>query len=932
MPRALRVVALCAVATALGFLPLDRAVFGSNAAEFGVWRITTAGCVAAAYFGLRVVAPTVCGLAIVSAMGVMLLAVISRTGGVTSNYYAGLIVLFGALPVLLPLVVRQVAVACGLLIVGFCVLGPFSAIGRDTGLIHVVFLVTATGVSMAAAHLLDAVRYEAYDRQYELELARDHLAELDVAKSRFTANVHHELRTPLTLMLAPLEAIRGGDLGSYPANLESTFSTMHSNGLRLLRLINDLLDLAKIESEQLSIARRPIDVGRVLSSVVDGARAMADRKGVGLRFEASVGELCADPDALERIAVNLVGNALKFTDVGTVTISVDAASAASGMGPGAVHIKVQDTGMGIPQEQIEKIFDRFAQVDGSATRRHEGTGIGLSLVSELVGLHGGQVWAESEGEGLGATIHVVLPFGEPDVDPANEAAILADGSGDALSASAAFDAIRRIDVEAFDSASADRRGRLEELKRSVSRWEQQRGNAGSGTTVIAHPPGTPEVVVAEDNSEMRDLLCLLIGREFVVRPCCNGRDALDSVRDRPPMLVVTDVMMPEMSGTELCKAIKGDSRCNAVPVILVTSKAEREMKIEGLELGADDYVTKPFHPRELMARVRGLVRVSVLQREIARQNEVLERSNAELKSALAELKEAEVQLVQAERLAAVGELSAGVAHEVNNPLNFALNSLSLLRSYVARFQDVASAIKDLEVSDPRLLERQIAELESMKERLGFDELPDEFNELIGIVTDGLDRTSRLVGDLRDFAAPHRGSRVPVDLRSGLESTVQLMSHQIREARCSLVTDYGTLRPVVLGDPGAINQVFLNLLKNALEAFDARGGGVVTVRLEVARGRVCVVVEDDGPGMGNDVQSRLFEPFFTTKSTGSGAGLGLSMCRRIVEEHQGEIGVKSTHGEGTTFRVWLPLATPDGIPTSDAGTGESAPPAPDGAAA
>src|SRR5208283_3958091 len=206
------------------------------------------------------------------------------------------------------------------------------------------------------------------------------------------ANIHHELRTPLTLVLSPLEAMLGGEFGEISEGVRGYLHTMEVNALRLLKLINNLLDLAKAESQELRLRRRGLDPGRALIDVVAGARPMAERKNV----------------ALEKIVMNLVGNALKFTDANG-RIEVTAKSEGDG-----IRITVGDTGVGIQPDQLDRIFNRFAQVDTSATRKHEGTGIGLSLVKELVQLHGGRVWAESEGLGLGARFHVFLPRGEED--------------------------------------------------------------------------------------------------------------------------------------------------------------------------------------------------------------------------------------------------------------------------------------------------------------------------------------------------------------------------------------------------------------------------------------------------------------------------------------------------------------------------------------
>jgi signal transduction histidine kinase len=748
--------------------------------------------------------------------------------------------------------------------------------------------------------LLDRMRFSDFKQRRALEQASNELRELDRAKSRFTANIHHELRTPLTLMLSPLDALRSGDFGEVPEVVERALRTMHSNGMRLLKLINNLLDLAKIESEDLSIRRALVDVAQMAAELVEGARPTAERKGIGLEFEGfqDVSFAYVDPDAFEKIIVNLIGNSLKFTEQGRIVVSGESCEE-------GIHITVSDTGIGIPEAQLEKVFNRFAQVDASATRKHEGTGIGLSLVRELVQLHGGRVWAESDGEGCGTQMHVILPNGEADAE--EEQPVLQSSSGRALTAAGSFEAIAsEISLELDEGGEH----RFTQMEQSVERWEGARAEPNGEELAPRHPPGTPEVLVAEDNAEMRRLLAFLIGREFVVRVASNGRTALEAVRESAPELVVTDVMMPEMSGTELCRALKEDPATRGIPVMLVTSKAEREMKIEGLELGADDYVTKPFHPRELLARVRSLVRLRQLQEEIAAQNVSLEASNADLERTLSELKEAEVQLVQAERLAAVGELSAGVAHEVNNPLNFARNSLATLRTYVDDLRNVAQRVGELDTSQPSTLSAQLEELEQKKAELGFDELADGLTELVGIVNEGLGRTSRLVSDLRDFATPGRGENLPVDVRSGLRSTIHLLGHKFRESRAEVNLELDQEVPAVMGDAGALNQVFLNVLKNAAEAIEGKGGAIqVTANGEAAQVVVCV--RDTGPGMEAAVKARLFEPFYTTKVAGKGTGLGLSMSRRIVERHGGSIEIESEPGEGTCVTVRLPAEGVDG---------------------
>ncbi len=842
------------------------------------------------YFFTARTHPLASAFAACLAGGAMLLMVTQGTGGVESSYYVGLVLLFIGLGVLLPLSGVQAASIVSALLAAYTALPLLEDKAANWELfgLHFFFLSAAAFEGVMSCMLLNRMRFVDFKQRRELERARDELREMDRAKSRFTANIHHELRTPLTLTLVPLEGLLGGEFGEVSELQRSYLKTMQMNSLRLLKLINDLLDLAKIESRQLALRRSAVAVGRLVGDVVAGARPMADRKGIAVSSEGldSLPVIQADPDALEKVVVNLLGNALKFTDAGG-RIAVRAQPRECG-----VHLVVEDTGVGIPDDQLERIFDRFAQVDTSATRRHEGTGIGLSLCKELVELHGGRIWAESEGLGQGTRIHVELPPGEADAGAEEEVVTAMDGRR--LSAGQAFDALA---AEMDLSSPGGEPSGLVELERHVERWEAERGEDSPEALDLA-PASAPEILVAEDNADMRRLLHFLLAREFRVRLTRNGREALEAVRASKPNLVLTDVMMPEMSGTELCRALKADPDTQGIPVVLVTSKAEREMKIEGLELGADDYVTKPFHPRELMARVRSLVRLRQVQEELAQRNADLER-------ALAELKDAEVQLVQVERLSAVGELAAGIAHEVNNPVNFAMNSLHALRSQVNDVRGLVARLVEFDWRDESKLAAHAFEIQRLQEQMGFDELTETLGELMEIVAEGLDRTRRLVGNLRDFASPGEGPRRAVDLRKGIDSTLQLLRHALQQARVQVETAFDPDLPAVRGDPRALNQVFLNLFKNAAETLEERGGTIrVVARREGAS--VCVEVQDDGPGIAPEARGRLFEPFFTTKRAGRGTGLGLSISRRIVVAHGGVIDVDSTPGQGTRVIVRLPI--------------------------
>jgi signal transduction histidine kinase len=880
------------------FIGLDRLVFPDQFVFFASMRLVLNIGVLGVLLTWRFRYPDFFQIAIPVAVAFEILAMIYASQDSDSLYFAGLILVLVGTPVLQPISVRGSLLISSICIFGFVLcaaIAPYS-VSEEAFVVEMIFILAAALESAVSCHALSVNRVVSFEQRREIEANRDQLASLDEIKTRFAANVHHELRTPLTLILAPLETLRSGELGELPDRVTRTLRTMHVNGQRLLKLINNLLDLAKLESDRFAISRSRTDIHSILGGIVEGARLMAERKGVSLDLEPRTSPCVAyvDIDALEKIAVNLLGNALKFTPEGGVVI----ASVSQPVGEEHVLLSIRDSGVGIAKENIARIFDRFAQVDGSSTREHEGTGIGLSLAKELVELHHGRVWAESEGIGHGTTMIVLLPIGEPDAPQSD--AILESESDTAL---ALDESLSEMKVE--DSLSAMSSGEIEiasDLRRDTERWEARR-TFEPDLKRRDHSGELSNIIVADDNHDMRELLELILGREFSVHLAQNGREALDLAKQVQVDLVVSDIMMPEMSGIELCRALKSDPVTSSVPVMLVSSKAENAMKVQGLELGADDYVTKPFHPKELLARARGLVRVRVLQRGI-------EEKNSALEIAMQDLKEAEQSLVRSERLAAIGELAAGVAHEVNNPVNFSLNAVRALRVAIAEAREAMAMVTELESLSVLICNDATSQVMKRLKAANFEETASTIDELGKIVSDGLERTHRLVSELREFATPTLTKHECVNLVNLIQSTASLLRPTLIEAASELEIDVSPTLPMVNGDPHSLNQVLLNLTKNAMEAIGTTG----RIRIEAKEGICCVEIRviDSGPGLSQEVGERIFEPFFTTKGSSGGTGLGLSICRKIAEDHGGQLILEAGEAGSTTFLLKLPLLGRGGL--------------------
>ncbi|MFF0311134.1 SpoIIE family protein phosphatase [Streptosporangium sp. NPDC004379] len=435
---------------------------------------------------------------------------------------------------------------------------------------------------------------------YQLQQRRaEELAELDRAKTAFFSNVSHEFRTPLTLIMGPVQELRSALAGA-DERVREDLEVVHRNGLRLGKLVNTLLDFSRIEAGRAQARYEPVDLAAVTAELASVFRSAIDK--AGLAFDVDCPPLAEpvhiDRGMWEKVVLNLLSNALKFTFDGSIRVAL------RGDGEHAV-LTVADTGVGISREELPRLFERFHRVESARSRSNEGSGIGLALVRELVGLHGGTITAESaEGEGTAFTVR--LPFGAAHLPPGN--IVPAD------------------DAERV-SATAD--PFVEEALRWLPGDAPARDAGGAAETAGPAPEDLPEgrrdgeagrarVLIADDNADMREYLTRLLYPAYDVTVVTDGRAALDAVRAGPPDLVVSDVMMPLLDGLQLVAALRADPRTAGVPVLLLSARAGQEASIEGLEAGADDYLVKPFSAAELLARVRANVELARLRGHHAR--------------------------------------------------------------------------------------------------------------------------------------------------------------------------------------------------------------------------------------------------------------------------------------------------------------------------
>jgi DNA-binding NtrC family response regulator/signal transduction histidine kinase len=443
-------------------------------------------------------------------------------------------------------------------------------------------------------------------RAYEQERQRaEALAEIDRAKTAFFSNVSHEFRTPLALMLGPLEEVLPDAQERLGPERHEQLITVRRNALRLLKLVNTLLDFSRIEAGRVQAVYEPTDLSGVTSEIASVFRSAMEN--AGLRFSVECPPLAepvyVDRDMWEKVVSNLLSNAFKFTFEGSVTVTLKSME-------GAVQLQVRDTGAGIPEEHRERVFERFHRVEGTHARTYEGTGIGLAFVQELARLHGGAVGVESA-VGQGSTFTVTIPLGTAHLPQ------------DRIQAARSLTSTGvRADVYAEEA----------------QRWLPDEWSAADVTMVKPAPVTLPRpepssnrelIVVADDNADMRKYLRHLLDGRYEVHTVSDGRQALETTRLLRPALLLADVMMPQLDGFGLLRAVRDDTALASTPIILLSARAGEESRLEGLQAGADDYLVKPFTARELMARVEVHLKLAKFRRETAEREERL-RMEAEL--------------------------------------------------------------------------------------------------------------------------------------------------------------------------------------------------------------------------------------------------------------------------------------------------------------
>jgi signal transduction histidine kinase len=647
----------------------------------------------------------------------------------------------------------------------------------------------------------------------ELRLVRERaekLAELDLAKTRFLGDISHEFRTPLTLLLGPVEDLLRASEPPLSAAQREQLEVVRRNAYRLLKLVGGLLDFARLESGRLEPVFRPTDLSAATRELAGAFSTASARAGLSLVVDCPPlpEPIYVDEEMWEKIVLNLVSNALKFTPAGEVRVELRLEGE-------QVKLRVSDTGVGIAPEALPHVFERFFRLGPAGARSYEGVGIGLSLVEALVTLHGGTVSVEST-PGRGSTFTVTLRRGSAHLPPEQ----VREGSREL--------APRWI--------AAFRDEALSHLP------EEPRPAASAGPSPAGEPPAArARILVVDDNQDMRRYLHRLLSPEYEVSLANDGEEALGLARAAPPHLVVSDITMPRLDGFGLLRALREEPSTRTLPVILLSARTGEEAAVESLELGADDYLAKPFSARELHARVHTHLELAAMRQDVATvrlKDEFLNLASHELRTPLSILG---LRLRAAERRMARGEGGPELFSEV-------FRALSRLEKLVRSFTDTsAMAGGELPIEPgPHDLVPLLREVAGEEAQVARREVRLELPAGPVLARVDPERIMGVVGNLLSNALKYSPPESPVEL-------------------ALRVTE-----------------------REALVSVRDEGPGIPPERVPLLFERFYRV-----PGIPVRVGSRV------------GLGLGLYLSRRIVERHGGRIWVDSLPGHGSTFHVALP---------------------------
>ncbi len=703
---------------------------------------------------------------------------------------------------------------------------------------------------------------------YEEECKRAKaLAELDRAKIIFFSNISHEFRTPLALMLGPLEDTLALPDDEPIANHRQSLERVHRNGLRLLKLVNTLLDFSRIEAGRVQAVYKPTDLAKFTAELASVFRSAIERAGLTLIVDCPpLSEpVYVDRDMWEKIVLNLLSNAFKFTFAGEIAVRLRQVN-------NQAELTVQDIGVGIPEAELPRLFERFHQVSGTRSRSYEGSGIGLSLVQELVKLHSGTIEVSSQVD-VGTTFTVAIPLGKTHLPSLS---VVGRDSEPRVWRKAAPPTLQSTATSANIFVEEALHWLPEE---GGDKGEQgDRGDKGENPSLSPLSlPSSARILLVDDNTDMRDYLQRLLLKRWQVKAVENGAVALALMQDWMPDLILSDVMMPELDGFGLLQALRANPHTQGVPFILLSARAGEEAAIEGLEARADDYLIKPFSARELMTRVNTNLQMARLRQE---------RSVNRLKD----------------------EFLATLTHELNAPLAAILTWARLLQTKPFERPTTLRALEAIErnaSNQAKLIEDLLDVSSILAGKRGLNSQPVDLVSIIDNVVNTLyltaeAKTIALTYGIEDYRSQNSKFTICGEPKRLQQIFANLLSNAIKftplggQVKVQLNTDAeATHLPPQSQNSGELQS------SSSPDGWRAREAKFAQI-----------TISDTGIGISADFLPYVFDHFsqaeVPSRHSPGGVGIGLVIARLLVELHGGTIEVASAgEGRGATFTVRLP---------------------------
>lgn len=698
-----------------------------------------------------------------------------------------------------------------------------------------------------------------YERQKVLDerAVVQRLTEVDKLKDDFLANTSHELRTPLNGIIGLAESLMDGVAGPLPDNANHNLAMVVASGRRLANLVNDILDFSTLKHRSLALNPRPVDLHSLSGMVCALSRPLMGDKSLQLvnTISEQLPAAEADENRLEQILHNLVGNAIKFTEQGAVTLS--AMETDDGL-----KVSVSDTGIGMDPDRLAVIFDSFEQLEGHISRQYGGTGLGLSVSKQLVELHGGSIEVTSV-PGEGSTFSFTLPASRQPATPLTTVT-------------------RQQTLSGLSSVEPLPKSPTEKSSIEAKSIEAKCSLDGHQFRIL---------LVDDEPINLQVINNHLSLQHYHLTQARGGEQALSALTDEDPFdLVLLDIMMPKVSGYDVCQQLRKTWSVNDLPVIFLTAKNQVGDLVQSFAMGGNDYLTKPVAKHELLARVEIQLKMLDINRNLELK---VQQRTVELQQSLAELKAAQQQLIESEKMASLGNMVSGVAHEVNTPLGICITMVSL---HLDKLQAFSDKVKQGKVTR-KLMDSYLAETQESQT----------------LVERSLHRAASLVEDFKKVAVEHDDiKREHVVFEDLLSAIIASVKPRLEQQHIKLTLDEQGLNQNESMNtyPGAWSQIITNLFDNSLShAFTDKSSadGCITLSAQFKTDHFLFIYTDNGQGMSEEQQEKIYEPFYTTTRHQGSTGLGMHVVYNLVTHKlDGNIQCQSASGQGIEFVIEVPL--------------------------